>query len=164
MQELFLATSVIAGDITIAISPVLVDDQSFESYWSTSMRLVGRDTDFGAKAISEAICESSAGVPVAPCGIHTGHEVIGGRGVFGDDRIGMFRAVVIDVFHSFRDVGHHLDGDDVVEEFGVIVFFHRGFELVRGRQLLLQVGERGGVALESDLGVDQGLGYLGEEV
>lgn len=164
MQELLLATSIIAGDITIAISPVLVDDQTFESDRSTSMRLVCRDTYFCTKAITEAICKSSAGVPVASCGIHAGHEVIGGRGVLGDDGIGVFGAVVVDVFHSFRDVGHHLDGDDVVEEFGVIVFFHRGFKLVRGGQLFLQVGEGGSVAFEYDLGVDQSLGYFCKDV
>ena len=68
----------------------------------------------------EALCSTIARVDLA-------QELVGRLLVGGDDRIGVVRAVALDMRDRGVDAVHDLRGDDRVEIFGRPVFFGRGF-------------------------------------
>ena len=61
------------------------------------MELVGADADLGAEAELAAVVEAGAGVDQHGRAVHLGDEPAGGGEVAGDDRLGVPRAVPVDV-------------------------------------------------------------------
>jgi hypothetical protein len=75
----------------------------------SGVRLAGRDADLGAKAVAEAVGEARARVDKDAGRIDPAAEALHARLVLGDDRVGVFGRVVVDVPDG---LGQRVDGDD----------------------------------------------------
>jgi len=90
----------VANDMTgVALTPqhVLVAHQTLQSYRSSGVDPSRTDSNFRTEAVSKPICESRAGIPKGPGGVHSSDKR---RSVpFGlcDDRVGVVRRMGIDV-------------------------------------------------------------------
>ena len=82
------------------------------------MEAAGGDADLGAEAELAAVGELGRGVVQHDRRIDLAQEFLGRRLVLGDDRVGVVRAVALDVRDGGVDAVDHLDGDDGVEIFG----------------------------------------------
>jgi hypothetical protein len=81
------------------------------------MHAAGGDADLGAEAEFAAIGELGRSVVDDDGGIDLGEEAAGGGLVRGDDRIGVMRAVALDMVDRASS-RHGLHRDDPVEIFG----------------------------------------------
>ena len=112
------------------------------------MHAAGRDADLGAEAELAAVGELRRGVVQHDRGVDLAQEFLGGLLVRGDDRVGVVRAVALDMRDRGVDAVDDLRRDDAVEIFGRPVFLGRGFHARVG---LLHVG----VAAHLAAGIEQ---------
>src|SRR3546814_7415964 len=81
--------------LALAAHPVLVAGQLLRANRSAGMQLAGRDAVLGAHAEFTAVGKLSRGVVHHDPGIDLGHEAGRRRGIFGDDGLGVVRAVAV---------------------------------------------------------------------
>ncbi|MNZ18866.1 hypothetical protein D3C78_358860 [compost metagenome] len=87
------------------------------------MQLVGGNTDFRAQAVLEAVGEAGRGVEHDRRRIDLGHELAGFTLVFADDRVGVVRAIVVDVLDGLVQAIDHTNRQDGVEVLGEPIVF-----------------------------------------
>ena len=99
------------------------------------MEFVGADADFRAQAEFAAVVETRAGVDHHRRAVDPSGELLRGRQIAGHDRVGMMRAVVVDVLDRVVERADHAAGDDRAEIFGRVIFlggrFRQRHELTR---------------------------------
>ena len=91
------------------------------------MEFLGADSDFGAVAEFEAVGEAGGGVDVDHRCVDFVQEFLGVGVVVGDDRLGVFCVVAVDVRDRFVDRGNRFNGYDIVEILFSPVLFCRCF-------------------------------------
>ena len=159
-----LALSLTIDRTNMSLPPnlVLVNHQPFQTDRTARVDLVGTDTDLGAETITHAVREASRRVPVRAGSVHGRHEALGLVLVGSQDRLGVVRAVRVDVVDGGRQVGDGLDGEGEGEEFGVVVGVNGvdNGDVARGRR---KGGLGDGVATELDALGGQSGGDGGED-
>ena len=79
------------------------------------MEFLGADSDFGTVAEFEAVGEAGGGVDVDHRCVDFVQEFLGVGVVVGDDRLGVFCVVAVDVRDRFVNRGNRFNGYDIVE-------------------------------------------------
>src|SRR5207248_10818858 len=97
--------------VAVSCDDPLVGRQVGGPHWAAGVELVGADADLGAQAVLTAIGEAGAGVHHHAGAVHAFHELVGGLGRLGQDRVGVAAAVLVDVVHGFVQRVHHLHRD-----------------------------------------------------
>src|SRR5690606_17688875 len=92
---------------------------------SSRVELVGADANFGTKAKLAAVVESSTRVDHHRTTIDLAGELARGGEAFGNDRIGVVGAVMIDVLDCLVERVDDLDRDGGTEELGPVVLVGR---------------------------------------
>src|SRR5713226_10630194 len=113
-------------DLAFALDNVLVTSQFYQAAGAARVEFIGADTDLGAEAEFLAVVEPRAGVDHDRGGIDGGDEAPGGRPVVGHDRVGVVRAVVVDVRDRLVNIGNDLHGHDQIKIFRGKVFLGGG--------------------------------------
>ena len=90
-------------------------------------KFLGADSDFGAVAEFEAVGEAGGGVDVDHRCVDFVQEFLGVGVVVGDDRLGVFCVVAVDVRDRFVNRGNRFNGYDIVEILFSPVLFCRFF-------------------------------------
>ena len=99
------------------------------------MQLVGGDADLGTEAIFKAICKAGRGVHHDGAGIDFAQETHRAGMVFGNDCVGVLRAILGDMGDCLVDPRHGRDRHDRCQVLGVKIFFSRVFEICDSRRL-----------------------------
>jgi len=97
---------------------VFIDYQAFESYGAASVDFVGAYADFGAEAIAEAVAETRTAIDENIGGIDQCHEPLGLAPLGGDDGVGVFRAVAVDVLDGSVQAVDDFYRENVIEILG----------------------------------------------
>ena len=92
------------------------------------MQLARRDADFAAESELAAIGELGRGVDQHDRGVDAFEEALGRRFAFGNDRLGMLRAVAGDMLDGAVNAVDGFDGDDGIEIFLTAVVGRRPFD------------------------------------
>ena len=112
------------------------------------MQLVGGDADLGAQPVLEAVGEAGRDVDHHARRIDLAQEARRGGVRIGDDRVGVMRAVALDVSDRLVERSDDLDADDRGQVFLAPVGLGRGDEVRAGHAI--QQGERGRIAAHLD--------------
>src|SRR3546814_6994800 len=107
--------------LALAAHLMLVAGQLLRANRSAGVQLAGRDADLGAHAELTAVGKLRRGVVHHDSGIDLVHEADRRRGIFGDDSLGVVRAVAIDVGDGVVEILDHLHRDDRRQVFGLPV-------------------------------------------
>jgi len=111
-----------------AAHDVFVRRQLLEPHRAAGVKLVGADADLGPKAELVAVVEARRGVPEHDGAVHPGEELLRRGGVGRDDRVGVVRAVRLDVLDGGSGIVHDLHRENQVEELGAVVRLHGGLD------------------------------------
>ena len=109
-------------DLAASVDDVLVTGQFSKSAWPASVKLVCADTNFGPQPVFAAIVEPGTCVNVNRRLIDGCREPGRRRDVSRHNRVGVVRAVLVDVSNRLLDVVHDFDRHDQVKKLGVKVF------------------------------------------
>lgn len=86
------------------------------------MCLSRTDSNFRSESIPEPVCEPRTRIDVDSRRIDPSTECLRVRIILGHDRIRVVRRVVVDVLNRGREGRDRFDGEDQVEEFGLVIF------------------------------------------
>src|SRR5512135_381253 len=114
-----------AADLARPEHDPLATGQSFEADGAAGVKLVGRDADFGAEAVLEAVGEAGRGIDHHRARVDLAQEAHRVRVVLGHDRVGVLRTVARDVVDRHVERIDDPDGDDRREVLGVPVVLGR---------------------------------------
>src|SRR5690554_2391283 len=112
-MPIFLATNV-----SVAKHHVFFAGQPQQSDRATGMQLVGGNADFRAQTVLETIGKTGRGVDHHRTGVHFGQEAACSGEVFGNDAVGMLRAMPVDMGNGLVDRIKNAYGQN-----GRVVFF-----------------------------------------
>src|SRR5665213_390108 len=133
-----------------AVDAVFETGQLLGAHGPAGMKLSGGDADFGAEAEFAAVGELGRCVVQHDRRIDLVEEFAGSIRVFGHDRIGVVRTVVVNMRDRFVEPVDDFGGDDCILVFGIPVFV--------GSRLHPDIGAlHGGVAAYLATGIDQHL-------
>src|SRR5438132_1188506 len=113
-------------DLAAAEHDVLLRGEALQAHGPSRVQLVGRDADLRAEAVFEAVGEARGSVHQYGARIHLAQEAPGARFVFGDDGVGMLRAVLAYVLDRLFQILHHAHREDGREVLGVPVLLRGG--------------------------------------
>src|SRR5690606_27238662 len=108
LNKTIIASLSLGPRLALAAHPVLVAGQLLRANRSAGVQLAGGDADLGAHAELATVGELRRGVVHHDAGIDLVQEAGGGRGVAGDDRLGVVGAVAVDVGDGVVKVLDHL--------------------------------------------------------
>ena len=106
-----------------AVNAIFEAGQLLGADRATGVEFAGGDADLGAEAELAAVGELRRGVVQHDRGIDLVEEFLRGGGVFGHDRIGVMRAVIVNMRDRLVEAIDDARRDDGVLVFGVPVFF-----------------------------------------
>lgn len=140
----------------------LVGREFLESHRSACMELLRTDGDFGSQSKLAAIGEASACVDVHSGRMDFVDELVGVAEMLGQDRVGVFGAMLVDVCDGFFDVVHETNAQDQREPFLVEVFGSSGITSDGGSRAE-QDGFHLGRGFEQHVAFLQALRHSGQE-
>src|SRR4051794_39020452 len=108
-----------------AVDTVLEARQLLGANRTAGVEFAGRDTDLGAEAELAAVGKLRRGVVQHDRRVDLVEEAFGAISVISDDRIGVVRAVLLDMRDRAVEAVDHLYCDDLIEIFGVPVLVGR---------------------------------------
>src|SRR4029077_18380123 len=111
--------------LSAAADAVLETGELLDADRAARVQPAGGDADLGAEAELAAVGELRRGVVQHDRRIHFAQEFFRRGFVLGDDRIGVMRAIALDMGNRGIDAVDHAGGDDGVEIFGAPIGFAR---------------------------------------
>src|SRR5258706_4650825 len=129
--------------------------QALEPHRPVGVELRGRNPDFGTEPELAAVVEAGGGVHQHAARVDFAQEALRVLVRARDDRLGVIRAVTLDVLERGAEARHHANRDDLVQELAPVVVFARelGLRHERARPL---------VAPELYAGIDERLRHAGQ--
>src|SRR5580700_4047358 len=109
--------------LSAAADAVLETGELFDADGAARMQPAGGDADLGAEAELAAVGKLRRRVVQHDRRIHFAQEFFRRGFVLGDDRVGVMRAVALDMVYRRIDAIDHTCGDDGVEIFGAPIGF-----------------------------------------
>ena len=111
----------------------MVAGEFAQAHGAAGVEFVGGDADLGAEAEFAAVGEAVGDIVENAGGVDRAQEAFGGGLVFGDDGVGVMRAVGVDVIDRLIDRVHDFDRKDEVEVFRVPVLIGGGDAITEDR-------------------------------
>ena len=103
----------------------LLAGEPFQTHRAAHMQLVIADADFSAQPILKTVCQSRGGIHHHRTRINLTQKTPRAGEIFGNNRIGVCRAVGLNMIYRLIQTRHHTYRQNRREIFGLPVFFCR---------------------------------------
>src|SRR5690606_31727191 len=113
--------------MSVAEDNVFFTGQAVQSYRSTCVQFIGRNTNFCSQTIFEAVSKTGGSVNHDRAGVHFTQKLAGMSIIFSDDRISVLRAIAGNVLDRLLDIRNKAYAQNRSQIYGTPVVFAREF-------------------------------------